>query len=261
MTAGRGDGSQLLFFTLAIDPLAEKIALRGVFWRGVEIKPAICCVHFFHTDDIEVARRNAFHVAAVARDRINVSPAVTFARPKKSLAVIYPLDIAASQARLVPVDVAPRDVHPGVVFFGKHRMNFASLAITKHDHVRVLQAVELLNDNFIGVCGPLHAGQIVVAWVAGNIEPACGAPGGAYHTNACGRISLTCFWIRKRSDLWIESSCVVDELHLFHAFGIKLPVGDLFAVRTPAPAVAAKEFLFIDPVESAIDNVARAILC
>src|ERR1700704_1027244 len=88
MTAGLGDGSQLLFFTLTIDSLAEEIALSGIVWRGIKIKPTVCHIHFFHTNNIEVARRNTFHVAAITRDGVDMSPTVTFARPKESFAAI-----------------------------------------------------------------------------------------------------------------------------------------------------------------------------
>ena len=101
-----------------------------------------------------------------------MTPAVAFTRPEKTSALIDPFDVAASESGFVPIDVAPRDVNPCFVFLSHHRPHFAGARIAHHHVVRVLTAIELLNDQLVGIRRPFHAGQIVVARIAGNLKPA-----------------------------------------------------------------------------------------
>src|SRR6266542_948404 len=91
-------------------------------------------------------------------------------------------------------------------------------------------------------------------------EPTGGTVCVANNAHARRRIHLSCLWIRKRSNDGVESSSIVDEGHLFHALGIELLVGDLLTAGTPTPTVATKQLFFINPIESPVDCVPRAVV-
>src|SRR4030095_660267 len=99
--------------------------------------------NLLYTRHVEVAGRDALHIAAIARDGPNMSPAIAFTGPEKSFAAIDRPHIAACQSGLVPVDVPPGNVDPGVVLFSEQRTHLSRLNITEHDEICVLQAVEL----------------------------------------------------------------------------------------------------------------------
>src|SRR5262245_24828066 len=86
------------FFTGAIDADAIEISLRGVLRRREEVNPTVCRINSLNTNHVVIAARDRFHVAAVARNRVNVPPAVTLAGPQKAFAAIDPLDVAARQS-------------------------------------------------------------------------------------------------------------------------------------------------------------------
>src|ERR1044072_9113333 len=72
--------------------------------------------------------------------------------------------------------------------------------------------------------------------------------------NAHRRISLPGNRILNRRYLRIERIGVIDHVEVRDAIGIRLPICDAVAVRTPAPAIAQIQFLFIDPVKGAVDD-------
>src|SRR5690242_12839774 len=98
-------------------------------------------------------------------------PAVALTGPEETLTIINPFEVATTQTRLVPIDITPGNVHPRIIFFGEHRPHFSSAHITEHDNVRVLQTIQLLDNDLVRVRSPLHAWQIVVARIPGHIEP------------------------------------------------------------------------------------------
>src|SRR4030095_5614275 len=190
-----------------------------------------------------------------------MSPTVTLAGPEKTLAVVDPFNVATSEAGLVPVDIAPGNVDPRIIFLSQHWMNLPGSRIAQHDHIRILQTVELLNDYFIGVSGPLHARKIVVTRVSRNIEPTRRTSGRRNHTDAGGRVSFPGLWIREGCGYRIERRCVVDERHLVHAFRVQLPVSNLLAVRAPTKTVAAEQLFFVYPIKCSIDDVTGTVGC
>src|SRR6266498_572018 len=130
--------SQPFDFANAIESHAEKITPRRIFRRRLEIKPIVCVVDFRYISHIKVARRNTLHVAAVARYAVDMSPAVTFAGPKESRTAIDPLSIAPGQSGFVPIDIAPGDIDPGIVFFCKYRADLTGASVAKHDRLGIL---------------------------------------------------------------------------------------------------------------------------
>src|SRR6185503_19749879 len=110
-----------------------------------------------------------------------------------------------------------------------------------------------------GASGPLHARQIVVSCISRDIDPTSWTTVRIYNANASGGVRLTGFGIGEGCDHWIKRGGVVDQRHLLHAFGVELPVRNLFAVGTPAKAVTTEEFFFVNPVERAVDDVLRTV--
>ena len=198
---------------------------------------------------------------AVARDRINMPPTISFTGPQEAFAVVNPFSIAAGQSSLVPIDVAPGNVNPGIILFHQHWTYFAGANVAQHESVVVLQTIQLLNDDLVRIRGPFHARQVVVARVTGNIEPTSGAAGCGYHPDARGGICLARLRIREGSDDGIETGRIVNEQHFLHAVSVELPVSNVLTVGTPAEAVPAEQLFFIDPIEGAIHHISRAVSC
>src|SRR6185369_17720303 len=187
-------------------------------------------------------------------------PAISLAGPKEAFSAIEPFDVAEREPGFVPIDVAPCSVDPCFVFFSQDRMRFAGRGVGEKHGVCVLTTIKLLNHDFAGARGPVHARQIVVSRITGNIDPASWTTVRVYDADASGRVRLTGLRIRKSCRHWIKLGGVVDERHLLHAFRVELPVRDLFAVGPPAETVTAEELFFVNPIEGAVDDVLRAVV-
>src|SRR5688500_4484296 len=127
-----------------------------------------------------------------------MTPTVALAGPQKTLAAVDPFDGTARDSGLVPIDVAPRDVYPRIIFFDEHRAHFAGTNIAQHERVRILSAVELLSDHLVGISGPFHARQVVVARIARNFHPLRRAAIGVHDADARRGVHLAGFRIWKR---------------------------------------------------------------
>src|ERR1041384_4737414 len=186
-------------------------------------------------------------------------PAISLAGPKKTFAAIDPFDVAAPESGLVPIDVAPRGIVPRFVFLSQDRTRFAGGCVGKKHDVCVLAAIELLDHDFVGAGGPLHPRQIVVSRITGNIDPPRWTTVRVHNANTSGGVCLTGLRIWECCCNWIKRGGVVDQRHLLRAFGVELPVRDLFAVGTPAETVTTEELFLVHPVECAVDDVLRAV--
>src|ERR1700722_9385070 len=125
----------------------------------------------------------------------------------------------------------------------------------------------MLDGEVVLICGPMHARDVIVARGAGDLHPASGAAGDVHHANAHGGIRGSGNWvgdiddrriaaetgIRKPSYYFAWGTEIVNEEKNLHAGSVKLPIGDVTAVRAPAKAVADVQLLFVNPVGSAID--------
>ena len=96
---------------------------------------------------------------AVARDGVGVAPSVPFAVKSRR----FPF---SSQTKVLLI------VHPGLVLVAEHRPHVAGFGVGQQDVVGVLQPVQVLEDQLLGVRRPVHAGDIGVAWIAGRLHPA-----------------------------------------------------------------------------------------
>src|SRR3970282_2224692 len=62
------------------------------------------------------------------------------------------------------------------------------------------------------------------------------------------------------NDKGIQGIRVVDKEEIPHPCSVKLPVGNVFAVGTPAHSIPKAEFFFIDPIKRTIDD-RRTTVC
>src|SRR5262245_25066363 len=120
MHAWRGGRRQPLLFAAAVDRHAVEVTLGSIVGRRKIVDPAVLNIDSLHGDHVVVAGRDGFDVLAVAGDRVNVPPAVAFAGPQETLAAVNPFDVATPDSRLVPTDITPGDVDPGVVLLGQY---------------------------------------------------------------------------------------------------------------------------------------------
>src|SRR6185436_4791668 len=141
--------SQSLGFPFAIEPRAIEVTLGCVVWRRDEINPATGLVDALDREQIIAPGCYASHILAVSRNRKHMPPAVALARPQEALASLDPLDVAARETFLVPIDVAPRNINPGVFFLCEDRLDLPRTRIAEHHDVGVLKPIQLLNGDFI----------------------------------------------------------------------------------------------------------------
>ena len=130
--------------------------------------------------------------------------------------------------------------------------------VRQHHANGVLVPIELLENELVAVAGPFQIGDVIVAGVAGHVDPARLAAAGGDDTDPARGVLLADLGILDVGDPRIEGVGVVDQRKLGNARGIQLPVGDRLSVRAPAESVAQAELFLVDPVERAVDLVGRA---
>src|SRR4030095_11086228 len=179
VSAGLSGRSYPFRLTLAVQPPPVEVTLSGILGRRDVVEPPSRGInrHFAVTQDVKGARREQTLALSVPRDRVDVFPAVLLTGPEKTLSTLEP--------GLVVVDI-----HPGAVGVDHYPTYLPGLPAGEPDRVRGLQPVELLDDDLIRVRRPVHAGDVVVARIAGHLEPADGAASGAHHRNPGRRVRL-----------------------------------------------------------------------
>src|ERR1044072_286676 len=80
--------------------------------------------------------------------------------PQETFATVNPFNVAASDAGLVPIDIAPRDVDPGFVLLSQNGMRLSGARVSEHHDVGVLATIELLNNELVRARRPFHARQV-----------------------------------------------------------------------------------------------------
>src|SRR5262245_60961479 len=131
-------------------------------------------------------------------------PAVSLADPGELLPTLDPADV---------VD----DIYPGAVPLGQDRTRPPVRRVAQHDLDRVLGAVEALEDHLARARGPLEAGDVVVARIAGDVEPDRLAAVRADHADPGGGVGRARFRVLHRNDERIQRIGVVDEVEVAYA--------------------------------------------
>ncbi len=139
-----------------------KITLDRVVGRCAIVKPAVLVIDHVDLNDVEIAVGDSRKAFAVGACEIGVPPTVAFAQPNKQHAA--PLRTHAHGVFVF---------QPGRIGLGEHLARLAGLRVRQQNQVSVLQAVELLDEEFRSVRRPLHLGKVMVARIARDIEPAC----------------------------------------------------------------------------------------
>src|SRR5580700_2264754 len=241
--------------TASIEARAIEISLRCVIGRSNEIEPAALFVRAIDANYIVFAASDEFGAAIGPRNPVGMAPAVAFAEPKKFSAAAKPGDFI-------------HHVDPRFVFIEKNGMHGTVRGICEKDFVPVLETIQVLYDQLLRIFGPFHAGEVVVARVAGNVEPASVTAGCINHAHANGRIYGARNRVRniqqrrisaeagigKTGDDFAWRAKIVNERKDANATRIELPVSDPPAVGTPAETIAQGELFFVDPIGGAVDD-------
>src|ERR1700722_18592312 len=241
--------------TASIEARAIEISLRCVIGRSNEIEPAALFVRAIDADYIVIAASDEFGAAIGPRNPVGMAPAVAFAEPKKFSAAAKPGDFI-------------HHVDPRFVFIEKNGMHGTVRGICEKDFVPVLETIQELYDQLLRIFGPFHAGEVVVARVAGNVEPASVTAGCINHAHANGRIYGARNRVRniqqrrisaeagigKTGDDFAWRAKIVNERKDANATRIELPVSYPPAVGTPAETIAQGELFFVDPIGGPVDD-------
>src|SRR5258708_10540990 len=119
--------------------------MSRVVRRSDVIKPAGVLVDTFDTDDIVRTVGDQTRQSTGARCGIDMTPAVAFVQPKKTLAVFEPM-------HLVNIHINPR-----VILFLEDGADLAGTLISNHYVQKILTPIELKQDDLIRITGPVHA--------------------------------------------------------------------------------------------------------
>ncbi len=177
--------------------------------------------------------------AGGAVDGVHVPPAVPLAEPEEFAIALEPRDL---------VD----HVEPGLVRLRRHGPRPAGGRAGQDQGVVVLQAVHPLHQHRVRT-GPLHERDVVLARVAGELEPGGGAAVGAHHPGGHGGVGGAGLRVLDRDGEGIGGVGVVDHEEGADAAHVEVPVGDPGAVGRPAEPVADAELLLVHPVAHPVD--------
>ena len=231
----------------AVQPDAVEEPLGRVLGRGGDVEPAALLVDGLESDDVVRARRQELGRAALSPDGVGVVPAVALAQPEQPPPALEP-------------DEAVHGLHPGFVGVGEDRPDLAGEGVAHENAQRVLQAIEVLEDDLAGVPRPFEAGDVGVRRIAGRLQPD-GRP--ARDRNDPGldrRIRLAGLGVLEALRRRVEGAGVVDQGEGRHARRVEPPEGDARAVGAPAEAVADAELLLVDPVGGPVDDLGAPVV-
>ncbi len=247
MDAARPGGADPLGRPPAVQPDAVEEALRRVVGRGRDVEPAALFVDGVDPDDIVSPRRQQPDRAAVAVHGVGVVPAVALAEPQQPTAAFEP-------------DEVVHDLDPGLVRIGEDRPDLARGGVPDEDAERVLQAVEMLEDDLAGIPRPFQPGDVGLGRIARGLHPD-GIPAGDGHDAGLdGGIGLAGLGVLEGRRHRIEAVGVVDHGEDGDARRVEPPKGDGRAVRAPAEAVADAELLLVDPIGGPVDDVGAPVM-
>src|SRR5216117_3871325 len=160
---------------------AVEVALHGIVRRRHVVDPLADRVHAHHAQDVELSGRKRPRRAAIARYQVQLRPPAAFRHPED----VFP---AIQELQLIEM-LDPRDVR-----FGEQRAHLTRLRVRQHDVQRILQPVHVLDDELFRAAfggDPLHPRDVIVARIAGDVEPAGFTASRADHADATGGVRLT----------------------------------------------------------------------
>ena len=170
-----------------------------------------------------------------------MSPPVALGDPKKTSPFVDPCRLVGK-------------LDPGLVTIGHHRAKLAGLRVGQYNLILVLQPVELLQDEFLRILGPLHSRNVVVAQVVRGLDPSGRTAVDAHHADPAGRIRLADLGMLELRQRRIERIGRVDHDELTDALGIELPIGHVPPVGAEAETVPHVELFLIDPIGRTVDD-------
>ena len=219
-----------------------QVTLRGIVRRSQKIQAILRFIHVQQLRNVKLAGRRKLHVLPIAGSQIDVPPAVAVADPRETLTIGQP----------VPLVV---DVNPGIISFGQDRRNLPRACVRQQDEIGVLAAIQLLQHETFGIRRPREPGEVMLARIAGHVQPAGFTAARADDAHAASRVLLADFGISERGQPWIQRVGVVDQGEFRDAAGIDLPIGDFRSIRAPGEAVPQTQLLLVHPIERAVDDV------
>ena len=175
-----------------------------------------------------------------------MTPSAAFTFPGEKLVILQPQDVVVR-------------IQPCGIFVGKDIFRCGAADSGDPYFVGILFPVQLLDEQFIAFRDKIHAGDVIVAGISGDIDPGSCSSFSRDVSYFYGRIGSTGFRIGKMLDGWIDGVYIIDNIEYTCPFRVALPVGYVLTVRTPAETVAAAEFFFIYPVERAVYNCLTSI--
>ena len=100
-----------------------------------------------------------------------MAPTIFLARPQEFFPLVEPVPAA-----IVVIAVPGRKhINPGLVFLGVDVGSFTGGGVAEEQPAFILLPVLLLQDDLVGVSGPLHARHVMLPGITGHVHPFGGA--------------------------------------------------------------------------------------
>ena len=199
----------------------------------------------FNLHDVEFPRRTQIEALAVARDGVQMHPAIALTQPGECAIAIQPVHVVA------------RD-QPGVVLLHHQRPHCTRCGIAQQYAIRVLPPVLVLQQH-LRVAGPVHARHVVFARVAGEREPLGSGRVDRNHAHTNRGIRGPGFRVTQWDWCGVLPARIPDHVEGADAAGVELPVGDAARVRAPRECLAERELLLVGEISASIENEIAAV--
>ena len=248
-------GGQSLRGPSTIDPDPVEISARGIIRRSRKINISAALVHPVEVDQVVVPARDQAWGRSVHRHPPKMPPAVRFTGPDKGAATLEPIP-AAIGVSFIPVG---QDINPGTVTLREYKLHASDCGITGKEFALLLFPVQLLDNDPTAIGYPFHTREIVLTGIPGDLHPCHRSAGHRHDPDAHGRWRFPNLGIFHRDHAGINGIGIVHHQEIARAGGIHLPESDPLTIRTPPETIPTGKLLFIDPVESAVDQPAMPV--
>ena len=249
-------GGQSLRRLSTFDPDPVEVSARSIIRRSRKINISAALIHAVDVDQVVGAIRDQLRSRPVHRHAPEMPPAVCFTGPDKGAAAFQPVPAA------IGITVVPgrQNIHPCTVALRENKLHAPAGAIAGKEFALLLLAVELLDDDPSAIRYPFHPREIVLAGISGDLHPRHRSAGHRHHANAYSGRRFANLGILHRDHAGIDGVGIVHHQEITRPRCIHLPKGDPLTVRTPPETIPAGELLFIDPIESTVDQAAMPVL-